>query len=94
MLHLARVAAESATAAKLLLQDSAYLQCCSKVCMIHMQVRRSRQLEISFIATVVNYEYKFIWTLSQACASPDPIERPCSSLQNNAASCLTLRKHS
>lgn len=30
-----------------------------------MQVRRSRQLEISFIATVVNYEYKFTWTLSQ-----------------------------
>jgi Cu2+-containing amine oxidase len=29
------------------------------------QVRRSRQLEISFVATVVNYEYKFIWTLSQ-----------------------------
>lgn len=31
----------------------------------HAEVRRSRQLEISFIATVVNYEYKFIWTLSQ-----------------------------
>ena len=31
----------------------------------YVQVRRSRQLEISFVATVVNYEYKFIWTLTQ-----------------------------
>jgi len=31
-----------------------------------MQVRRSRQLVISFVATVVNYEYKFMWTFSQA----------------------------
>lgn len=30
-----------------------------------MSARRSRELVISFIATVVNYEYLFYWRLKQ-----------------------------
>ena len=31
----------------------------------HAEVRRSRRLVLSFIATVVNYEYAFYWTFYQ-----------------------------
>jgi Cu2+-containing amine oxidase len=35
----------------------------------HSEVRRSRRLVISFVATVVNYEYSMYWYFYQVCAA-------------------------
>ena len=42
----------------------------------HSEVRRSRRLVLSFVATVVNYEYCFYWMFYQAGLLPSPPE-PC-----------------
>ena len=36
----------------------------------HAEVRRSRRLVLSFVATVVNYEYCFYWMFYQARPLP------------------------
>ena len=52
----------------------------------HAEVRRSRRLVLSFISTVVNYEYAFYWYFYQVC--------PCDNLLTRQLSvntfCLTL----
>ncbi len=38
----------------------------------HAEVRRSRRLVLSFVATVVNYEYCFYWMFYQASPPLSP----------------------
>jgi primary-amine oxidase len=51
----------------------------------HSEVRRSRRLVLSFVATVVNYEYCFYWHFYQV--------RSCTETGHRASLCaLTLRR--
>ncbi len=40
----------------------------------HAEVRRSRRLVLSFVATVVNYEYCFYWHFYQVGGRPDRLQ--------------------
>jgi Copper amine oxidase, enzyme domain len=50
----------------------------------HAEVRRSRRLVLSFIATVVNYEYAFYWNFYQVCAGnalKNALNEECAEMQ-------------
>ena len=46
----------------------------------HAEVRRSRRLVLSFVATVVNYEYCFYWMFYQVIHPAPDVTWPCISV--------------